>query len=166
MSVGSDGRIGEALNPPASAGAPEVTSLEGGSLLGPSTLLPASRDTGSILAQTLGADAGQSFMIDVEHAPQSIVDLEAAANYLEQRANVARGLANISPPGVDGVSLNAVKEIGKWAADSGTNNLAATLLAGAQQLRTLAAKLREDLQAYLQVDQLDLPSEASGGLDE
>lgn len=119
MSVGSDGGIGEALDPPANAGAPEATSLEGGGPLGSSELLAASRDTGNILAQTLGVGSGQSFMIDVEHAPQAIADLEAAAEALEQRAQVARNLL---------------------------------------------AKLRADLQTYLQVDKLDLPSEASGGL--
>ncbi|MGQ0778998.1 MAG: hypothetical protein ACT4NY_32065, partial [Pseudonocardiales bacterium] len=162
MSAGSDGRIGEALNPPASAGSPEVTSLEGGSLLGSSTLLPVSRDTGSILAQTLGASSGQSFMIDIERAPQSIADLEAAAEFLKRQAKVAQGLANVSPPGVDGVSLNAAKEIGKWASDSGVNNLEATLIAGAEQLRTLAMKLREELQAYLQVDELPFQKPSDG----
>lgn len=164
MSAGRDGGMGEALNPPADAGAPEATSLAGGSLLGSPALLAVSRDTGSILAQTLGADSGEHFMIDIERAPQSIVDLKAAAEFLRKRADVARGLANIPPPGMDGVSLNAVKVIGKWAADSGTNNLEAILLAGAMQLENLAQKLGADLQTYLQVDKLDLPSEATRGL--
>jgi hypothetical protein len=40
-------------------------------------------------------------------------------------------LANIPPPGTDGVSLNAVAQIGNWASDAGENSLEATLLAGA-----------------------------------
>lgn len=124
----------------------------------------ASSDTGNILANALGTGvASQSFMIDIEHAPQSIADLRAAADFLGNRADVALRLADVRAPGADGVSLHAAEQIGKWAVDSGVNNLHATLLAGAQQLRDLAAKLEADLKAYLQVD--ELPSlQASGGL--
>ncbi|HEY6422727.1 MAG TPA: hypothetical protein VIY28_05635 [Pseudonocardiaceae bacterium] len=76
---------------------------------------------------------------------------------------VARGLANIPAPGIDGVSLNAVAEIGRWASDTGTNNLEATLNAGAKQLKDLAHKLREDLKTYLQVEELNIP-QANPGL--
>lgn len=70
----------------------------------------------------------------------------------------------IPAPGLDGVSLNAVVQISKWASDSGENNLAATLRAGAIQLNGLARKLREDLQTYLQVEELNLPKEPTPGL--
>ncbi|MGQ0776427.1 MAG: hypothetical protein ACT4NY_18705 [Pseudonocardiales bacterium] len=124
----------------------------------------ASSDTGNILANALGVGStGQSFTIDVEHAPQSIADLRAAADFLEHRAGVALGLADVRAPGADGVSRHAAEQISKWAVDSGVNNLHATLLAGAQQLRDLAAKLEADLKSYLQVD--ELPSlKASEGL--
>ena len=77
---------------------------------------------------------------------------------------MAEELANIPAPGVDGVSVNAVAQIGKWASDSGDNNLAATLHAGARQLEDLAHSLREDLKTYLQVEQLNIPLEATPGL--
>ncbi|MGH3933342.1 MAG: hypothetical protein ACRDTF_25575 [Pseudonocardiaceae bacterium] len=42
------------------------------------------------------------------------------------------------------------------------NNLAATLRAGAEQLSALAGKLRADLQAYLQVDELPFRKPSDG----
>jgi hypothetical protein len=58
--------------------------------------------------------------------------------------------------------VNAVAEIGRWASDAGTNNLEATLKAGAKQLEELAQKLREDLKIYLQVDELNIPNASPG----
>jgi hypothetical protein len=62
------------------------------------------------------------------------------------------------------VSLNAVQQIGAWASDSGQNNLATALKAGALQLKTLADKLAEDLKTYLQVEELNLPKRPTEGL--
>ncbi|PZS40641.1 MAG: hypothetical protein DLM62_01810 [Pseudonocardiales bacterium] len=130
----------------------------------------AASDTGNVLDGTaLGAllsgnGAAAGFSIDYERVPQSIADLEHAADYLQDQVAVAQGLANIPAPGVDGVSLNAVAQIGKWASDSGANNLEANLRAGAQQLRDLAQKLREDLKTYLQVEELNIPTTPSPGL--
>ncbi|HXT44500.1 MAG TPA: hypothetical protein VN748_10345 [Pseudonocardiaceae bacterium] len=127
-------------------------------------------DTGNVLSGTpLGAllsgnGAAAGFSIDYERVPQAITDLEHAAEFFRSRALVAERLANIPAPGVDGVSLNAVAQIGKWASDSSQNNLAATLHAGAKQLEDLAQKLREDLKTYLQVDELSIPKEPSPGL--
>jgi hypothetical protein len=117
-------------------------------------LSAAAGDTGNVLEGTaLGAmlsgnGAAAGFSINYERVPQSIADLEHAAKYLEDQAVVAQGLANIPPPGLDGVSLNAVAQIGKWASDTGVNNLEANLLAGAKQLQNLAQKLREDLKTF------------------
>jgi len=127
-------------------------------------------DTGNVLSGTpLGAllsgnGAAAGFSIDYERLPQAITDLQHAAEFFRSRAVVAERLANIPAPGVDGVSLNAVEQIGKWASDSGHNNLAATLHAGAKQLDDLAQKLREDLKTYLQVDELNIPKDPSPGL--
>lgn len=131
---------------------------------------PAS-DTGNVLSSTpLGAlvsgnGAATGFSINYERLPQTIADLEHAAKFFESRAKIAEGLANIPAPGIDGVSLNAVAEIGKWASDAGENNLAAMLRAGASQLKDLGQKLREDLQTYLQVDELNIPNEHTPGLE-
>ena len=127
-------------------------------------------DTGNVLSGTplglllSGNGAAAGFSIDYERVPQAITDLEHAAEFFRSRALVAERLANIPAPGVDGVSLNAVAQIGKWASDSSQNNLAATLHAGAKQLEDLAQKLREDLKTYLQVDELSILKEPSPGL--
>ncbi|MGH3440336.1 MAG: PE domain-containing protein [Sciscionella sp.] len=130
----------------------------------------AAGDTGNVLQGTaLGAllsgnGAAAGFSINYERVPQSIADLEHAAKYLEDQAAVARSLASIPAPGLDGVSLNAVAQIGKWASDSGANNLEANLAAGAKQLQNLAQRLREDLKTYLQVEELNIPTTPSPGL--
>lgn len=127
-------------------------------------------DTGNVLSGTpLGAllsgnGAAAGFSINYEQVPQAIVDLEHAADFFEDRVKEAERLAKIRPPGIDGVSLNAVAQIGKWASDAGENNLAATLRAGAKQLRDLAHKLREDLKTYLHVEELNLPKDPTPGL--
>lgn len=146
--------------PGAGAGA-AVSSPGGGGGMG-GAFAPLASDTGNILAGLGVGSVGQSFTIDLEHAPQAIADLEAAALFLKGRAKMAQRMANIRPPGVDGVSLNAVDQIGKWASDSGVNNLAATLRIGAEQLSALAGKLRADLQAYLQVDELPFREPSDG----
>ena len=128
------------------------------------------RDTSNVLNSTPldalltgnGWTTGSS--IHYEKVPQAIADLEHAAEFFRNRALIAERLANIPAPGLDGVSLNAVAEIGKWASDSGENNLAATLRAGATQLHDLAHKLREDLQTYLQVEEVNVPTDPSPGL--
>jgi hypothetical protein len=130
----------------------------------------AAGDTGNVLEGTaLGAllsgnGAAAGFSINYERVPQSIADLEHAADYLQSQSEVAGRLASIPAPGLDGVSVNAVAQIGKWASDSGDNNLEANLLAGAKQLRDLARKLREDLKTYLQVEELNIPAIPSPGL--
>ena len=69
----------------------------------------AASDTGNVLDGTSLA----GFSIDYERVPQAIADLEHAAEFFRNRAEVARRLAKIPAPGVDGVSLNAVAQIGK-----------------------------------------------------
>ncbi len=124
----------------------------------------AASDTGNVLQGTAlgGSGATAGFSIDYERVPQAIADLEAAADFFEDRATVAQSLARVPAPGTDGVSLNAVAQIGSWAADTGTNNLEATLRVGAKQLRDLAQKLRNDLMTYLQVEELNIPQATPG----
>lgn len=130
----------------------------------------AGSDAGNVLNGTplsdllSGNGAAAGFSIDYERLPQAITDLKHAAEFFESRVKVARRLANIPPPGVDGVSIHTVGQISKWAYDSGQNNLAATLQAGALQLRDLANKLEEDLRIYLQVEEIGLPKDPTGGL--
>jgi len=91
-------------------------------------------------------------MIDVERALQAIADIEATAVFLRKRADMARRLTNATHPDTGlGVFQNA-----EWSVE-------ATIRFGAAELDTLAMELRQDLQAYLQVDELHIP-EASPGL--
>jgi PE family len=128
----------------------------------------AASDTGNLLTGTVlgallgGSGAATGFSIDYERAPQAIADLEEAARFFNQRARMALDLANVPAPGNDGVSVHAAAQIGRWAVDSGENNLHATLVAGAKQLEDLAQKLREDLNTYLQVDELNIPRASPG----
>lgn len=146
--------------------------LKGNTVSNEDQLIGAASDTGNVLAGTAvggllgGSGAAQGFSIDYERVPQAIADLadlEEAAKFFNRRARIALDLANVPAPGIDGVSVNAVAQIGRWAVDSGENNLHATLVAGAKQLEDLAQKLREDLKTYLQVEELNIP-EARPGL--
>lgn len=130
----------------------------------------AGSDTGNVLSDTpLGAlfsrnGAAAGFSIDYERVPQAITDLKHAAGFFESRVLIAERLARIPPPGTDGVSINAVEQMGKWAVDNGQNNLAAILKTGALQLHDLAQSLEDDLKSYLHVEELNLPKEPTGGL--
>lgn len=125
-------------------------------------------DTGNVLSSTpldaliSGNGTATGFAINYERVPQAIADLEHAAEFFKNCAAVAQTLANIPAPGLDGVSMNAVAQIGKWASDGDMNNLEATLKAGAKQLEDLALRLREDLQTYLRVEELNIPSANPG----
>jgi hypothetical protein len=142
--------------------------LKGNTVSSENQLIGAASDIGNLLAGTAlggllgGSGAAQGFSIDYERVPQAIADLEHAAEFFRNRAETALRLANIPPPGVDGVSVNAVAQIGKWASDSGANNLYATLIAGAKQLEDLAQKLREDLMVYLKAEELNIPMASPG----
>ncbi|MGH3900302.1 MAG: hypothetical protein ACRDTA_19075 [Pseudonocardiaceae bacterium] len=128
----------------------------------------AASDTGNVLTGTAlgallgGSGAAQGFSVDYERAPQAIADLEEAARFFTNLARDAQSLARVPAPGVDGVSMNAVTQIGRWASDAGVNNLEATLRAGATQLEGLAHSLREDLKTYLHVDELNIPKASPG----
>ncbi|MDQ4103392.1 MAG: hypothetical protein M3186_06675 [Actinomycetota bacterium] len=124
-------------------------------------------DTGNVLDGTalgalLGNGAAAGFAIDYERVPQAIADLEHAAKFFRAQAKEVLRLASIPPPGIDGVSMNAVAQLGKWASDTGENNLEATLKAGAKRLEDLAHMLREDLKTYLQVEDLNIPNASPG----
>ena len=142
--------------------------LKGNTVSNEDQWIGAARDTGNVLAGTAlggllsGSGAAQGFSIDYERVPQAIADLEHAAEFFKDRAETALRLANIPAPGADGISVNAVVQIGKWASDSGANNLYATLVAGAKQLEDLAQKLREDLMSYLKVEELNIPKASPG----
>jgi len=68
------------------------------------------RDLASILL-----DPTQHFQLDLDQAPQAIATVRYAAREIRKLMDEARQLGEIEPPGLDAVSINASKEISKWA---------------------------------------------------
>jgi len=60
------------------------------------------------LPQPTTTTGGGGYSVDVERAPQAIADLRLAAQALKEEARRTWNLANITPPGLDVVSANAV----------------------------------------------------------
>ncbi|MGH3933337.1 MAG: hypothetical protein ACRDTF_25550 [Pseudonocardiaceae bacterium] len=84
-------------------------------------------------------------MIDVERTLQAIADLETTVVFLRKRADVARRLADLPVP-----------------TSGGEGTVEAVIRAGAAQIETLALRLRAELRAYLQVEDLTIPSASPG----
>ncbi|MGQ0774320.1 MAG: hypothetical protein ACT4NY_07885 [Pseudonocardiales bacterium] len=92
----------------------------------------------------------------MDRAPQAIADLRRAAEALEAEAENAWNLAQITPPGLDVVSANAVRVFAE-AAVGEQGSLRLALIGGARRLRDDADKLEASLKTYLQVDEISLP---------
>jgi len=105
---------------------------------------------------TLGANAGGSFYVSPDDAPQAIADLREAAAQMRDLAGRAVRLAKVRAPGLDEVSAEAVRLIGEKATgDSGS--LRTALQKGAEELEKAADQLEADLKNYLQVEELNIP---------
>lgn len=101
--------------------------------------------------------SGGSYSVDVERAPQAIADLRHAAQALKDEARNAWNLANITPPGLDVVSANAVRCFVD-AAVGEQGSLWLALLGAAARFESDAEKLEASLKTYLQVDEISLPT--------
>ena len=66
------------------------------------------------LTSILG-DPAQHFQLDLDQAPQAIAAFRQVAQGMRDLMDQAERLGNVPAPGPDGVSINAVKEIGQWA---------------------------------------------------
>ena len=105
---------------------------------------------------TLGANAGGSFYVSPDDAPQAIADLREAAAQMRDLVERAARLADVRAPGLDEVSAEAVRLIGEKATgDSGS--LRTALQQGAEELEKAADQLEADLKNYLQVEELNIP---------
>lgn len=100
---------------------------------------------------------GGGYSVDVERAPQAIVDLRRAAQALREEAEKAWELARITPPGLDVVSANAVRVFVE-AAVGERGSLQLALLGAAARFESDADKLEANLKTYLQVDEISLPA--------
>lgn len=111
---------------------------------GPAPLL----DMASILR-----DPAQHFQLDLDQAPQAIASFRQAAEQLRDLMDRAARLADIPAPGGDAVSLNAVKEIGQWAAGNDPGSLRSALQSGAIELEKVADSLERSVQAHRDADE-------------
>lgn len=98
-------------------------------------------------------DPAQHFQIDLDQAPQSIALFRQAADRLRDLTYEAEQLGNIPAPGWDAVSINAVKEIGQWAAGEDPGSLRSALESGAIELEKAATALEQSVQAHRNTDE-------------
>jgi hypothetical protein len=100
-------------------------------------------------------DPAQHFQLDLDQAPQAIATFRQAAEQLQDLKRDAEQLANVPAPGWDAVSLNAVKEIGQWAAGNDPGSLRSALESGAIELEKVADALERSVQAHCDTDEVN-----------
>ncbi len=98
-------------------------------------------------------DPVQHFQLDPDQAPQAITAFRQAAEDLRDLMVDAMSLANVRAPGLDAVSINAAKEIGRWAAGADAGSLRSALESGAIQLEKTADALERSLATYRDADE-------------
>lgn len=113
----------------------------------PSTGPAPLQDLSSILL-----DPAQHFQLDLDQAPKAIAAFRQAADQLRDLMDEAKMLGDIRAPGLDAVSINAAKEIGRWAADADAGSLRSALESGAIQLEKTADALERSLATHRNID--------------
>ncbi|MGH3722142.1 MAG: hypothetical protein ACRDRI_25535 [Pseudonocardiaceae bacterium] len=98
-------------------------------------------------------DPAQHFQLDLDQAPQAIAGFRQAAQRMRRLMVEAAKLANVAPPGLDAVSINAAREIGQWAAGDEPGSLHWALDSGAIQLEETAAALERSLATCRSTDE-------------
>jgi len=111
----------------------------------------------------LRAGAVGHFRVDVDRAPQAIAAFQKAADDMRTLLKRAQDLANIPAPGLDAVSVNAVREMGQWAVGP-DGSLRAALLGGSARLEDAARELQRQLDAHLQAEQASTMRPGESGL--
>lgn len=100
--------------------------------------------------------ASGHFRVTLDQAPNAIFHLRRAADVFEAKLDWAESLGQIDPPGVDEVSLDAVR-IMQAAAIGPEGSLRMALQQGAAEFRREADALDAQLRAYHQVEELNTP---------
>ena len=136
--------MGEQSGGPSSA----VTEHLNGLLHPPATAAVPIHDLSSILR-----DPTRHFQLDLDQAPKAIAAFRQAAERLRDLMDEATRLANIRPPGVDAVSINAVKEMGQWAISAHPGTLQWALESGAVQMEEIADALERSLATHRITDE-------------
>ncbi|HEU0088353.1 MAG TPA: hypothetical protein VFQ77_12000 [Pseudonocardiaceae bacterium] len=106
--------------------------------------------------QSITTTGGDGYSVDVERAPQAIADLRRTAKALWDEAKNSWNLADITPPGLDVVSANAVQVFVETAVGE-HGSLRMALEGAARRCEEDADKLEASLKTYLQVDEISLP---------
>jgi hypothetical protein len=118
-------------------------------LLHPPTSGPAPiRDLSSILL-----DPTQHFQLDLDQAPKAIAAFREAAAGLRDLMDEAQRLGQVSPPGVDAVSINVTKVINQWASGEEPGSFRWSLDSGAIQLEQAATALERSLAVHRNTDE-------------
>jgi hypothetical protein len=138
---------GEFSAPPPSGG---MTQNLNGLLRSPVAGLAPVQDLTSILG-----DPAQHFQLDLDQAPQAIAAFRQVAQGMRDLMDQALRLANVTPPGLDAVSINAAKEIGQWAASEEPGSLRCALESGAVQLEKAAKALEQSLAIHRNTDDVN-----------
>ena len=100
-------------------------------------------------------DSTQHFRLDVDQAPQAISTFRQVAHELRALMDEVRQLGNVKPPGLDAVSINAAKEISKWAVSEEPGSFQSAMESGATQLEKAADALERSLQTHQQTDEVN-----------
>ena len=106
------------------------------------------------LASILG-DPAQHFQLDLDQAPQTIAAFREAAHRMRDLMDEARLLANVPAPGLDAVSVNAAKEIGRWAVSEEPGSLRWAFASGALQMEKAADALEQSLATHWNTDEIN-----------
>ncbi|MGH3575020.1 MAG: hypothetical protein ACRDUW_24925 [Pseudonocardiaceae bacterium] len=106
------------------------------------------------LASILG-DPAQHFQLDLDQAPQAIAAFRQVAQGMRDLMDQSSRLANVTPPGLDAVSINAAKEIGQWAISEEPGSLRWALESGAVQLEKAATALERSLASHRNTDEVN-----------
>lgn len=106
------------------------------------------------LASILG-DPAQHLQLDLDQAPQTIAAFRQVAQGMRDLMDQSSRLANVTPPGLDAVSINAAKEIAQWAISEEPGSLRWALESGAAQLEMAADALEQSLTTHQNTDEVN-----------
>ena len=98
-------------------------------------------------------DPAEHFQLDLDQAPKAITAFRQVAEQLRDLMVDAGRLAEVRAPGYDAISIDAAKEIGRWAASEEPGSLRWALQSGAIELEKTADALEQSLASYRNTDE-------------
>jgi hypothetical protein len=114
---------------------------------------PARLTSGQVVPrQVVEMPTGGSFSVDLERAPQTLLDLTAARDELRDLLKEAQRLGKVDPGSADDVSRDASTLLGA-VADGGDGSLVNALNAGIRRLESLIDAIQGELSSYSRADE-------------